>query len=74
MISELIVGKIILEGTKCLLQKEFEKENIKSSYTSLRILSSLSDLTTFGIICWASDYFTNLSINNQIKFEKRMSN
>ena len=73
MISELIVSKIILEGVKCILQKEFEKENIQS-YTSLRIISSLSDLTTAGIICWAYDYFTDISMNNQIEFEKRMKN
>jgi hypothetical protein len=47
MMEELIVGKITLESIKYLLKEVAKEERIK-----LRILSSLSDITTLGMAFW----------------------
>lgn len=65
MINELIVGKIILESTKYLLKTVVKEENI-----TLRILSSLSDITTFGM----SITFWLLLNNTDGKESKEKSN
>ena len=54
MIHELLVGKITLESIKYLFKEVVKEENI-----TLRILTSLSDITTFGMGFWLFFNFTD---------------